>query len=75
VLVSIVVVLGEGTQSFAGLDLYPDDLVIESAGGLGLAEPLLRPQGSLVPILSGDLKLLGQILGTPSGVFVRKGIV
>ena len=41
------------------LDLYRDDLVLESVNGQCLTEPILRPQGSLVPVLSGDLKLLG----------------
>jgi hypothetical protein len=57
------------------LDLYRDDLILESSNGQCLTQPLLKPQGPLVLILSGYLKLIGLILGMPSGVFVRKVMV
>jgi len=54
------------------LDLYRDDLTLESAGGQGLTEPPFRRQGLLLLILSGYLKLLGQILDLPWGCLFEK---
>ena len=67
--------LARGLSPLRVLDLYRDDLILKSSDGQCRTEPLLRPQGPLVLILSGYLNLLGQIPGMQSAVFVCKGIV